>query len=72
MPVERYSNGDITVTYDPEICTHAARCVKGLPAVFNADKKPWVDIDGASAEEIERQVGKCPSRALKFMREGKS
>jgi uncharacterized Fe-S cluster protein YjdI len=72
MAVERYSNGDITVTYDTEICTHAARCVKGLPAVFDAKRKPWVDIEGATAGEIEAQVAKCPSRALKFMREGDS
>jgi uncharacterized Fe-S cluster protein YjdI len=70
MAIERYSNGEITVTYDPEICTHAGRCVKGLPGVFDAKKKPWVDVDAASAEEIEAQVGKCPSRALGFMRGG--
>jgi uncharacterized Fe-S cluster protein YjdI len=72
MAIERYSNGEITVTYDPDICTHAGRCVKGLPGVFNADNKPWVDINGAAADEIERQVAKCPSRALKFIRESKA
>jgi uncharacterized Fe-S cluster protein YjdI len=69
MTIERYSNGKITVTYDPEVCTHAGRCVKGLPAVFDAKRTPWVDIDGASAEAIEAQVAKCPSRALGFKRE---
>ena len=70
MTVERYSNGEITVTYDTEICTHAGRCVKGLPGVFDAKRKPWVDVDAATAEEIEQQVGKCPSRALGFVRGG--
>lgn len=68
MTVEYYKNGETTVTYDPEICTHAGRCVKGLPAVFDAKRKPWIDVDGATADEIEAQVAKCPSRALKFMR----
>jgi uncharacterized Fe-S cluster protein YjdI len=70
MPVERYSNGEITVTYDSDICTHAARCVKGLPSVFNAHKKPWIDVTGATANEIEAQVARCPSGALKFARSG--
>jgi uncharacterized Fe-S cluster protein YjdI len=68
MTVERYSNGEITVTYDPDVCTHAGRCVKGLPGVFDASKKPWVNVDGATAAEIEAQVAKCPSRALGFIR----
>jgi uncharacterized Fe-S cluster protein YjdI len=68
MAVEKYSSGDVTVTYDSEICTHAGRCVKGLPAVFDANRKPWVDVSAASAEAIEAQVAKCPSRALKFER----
>jgi uncharacterized Fe-S cluster protein YjdI len=70
MTVERYSNGEITVTYDPDVCTHAGRCVKGLPGVFDAEKKPWVNVDGATAAEIEAQVKKCPSRALGFIRAG--
>jgi uncharacterized Fe-S cluster protein YjdI len=44
--------------------------VKGLPGVFDAEKKPWVNVDGATAAEIEAQVKKCPSRALGFIRAG--
>lgn len=69
MSVQHYTNGEVTVTYDPDVCTHAARCVKGLPAVFNADRNPWIDPSGASAGEIEAQIAKCPSGALKFIRE---
>ncbi|MGD9965610.1 MAG: (4Fe-4S)-binding protein [Hyphomonadaceae bacterium] len=68
MAVERYGNGEITVTYDPDVCTHAGRCVKGLPGVFDAKRKPWVNADGAAADAIEAQVRKCPSRALGFER----
>ena len=66
MPVERYTNGKVTVTYDTETCTHAGRCVKGLPGVFDAKRKPWVDPDAASPEEIAAQIAKCPSGALGF------
>jgi uncharacterized Fe-S cluster protein YjdI len=66
MSVERYTNGKITVTYDSKVCTHASRCVKGLPAVFDAGKTPWINPDGATAEQIAAQVAKCPSGALGF------
>jgi uncharacterized Fe-S cluster protein YjdI len=68
MSIQTYTNGKITVTYDPKVCTHAARCVKGLASVFDAARKPWIDVDGASAEQIAAQVGKCPSGALTFAR----
>jgi uncharacterized Fe-S cluster protein YjdI len=56
------------VTYDPEVCIHAATCVKGLPAVFDVARRPWVDVSGADGAAIEAQVGKCPSGALQFER----
>lgn len=68
MAVDRYSDGKVTVTWDSEVCSHAARCVKGLPRVFDITRKPWVDLAGASADEIEAQIAKCPSRALRFYR----
>lgn len=71
MPVERHTNGEVTVTYDPGVCTHAARCVKGLPSVFDVNRKPWIDVDGATADEIQAQVAKCPSGALGFERKAK-
>jgi uncharacterized Fe-S cluster protein YjdI len=70
MAAQQYSNGKITVSYDPDVCTHAGRCVKGLPSVFDAKKTPWIDPDGASADEVAAQVAKCPSGALKFARTG--
>ena len=64
MPVQRYTKGDVTVTYDSEKCIHAGRCAKGLPAVFDAKRKPWIDPAGASREQIAAQVAQCPSGAL--------
>jgi uncharacterized Fe-S cluster protein YjdI len=68
MAAKSYTNGEITVSYDADICTHAGRCVKGLPSVFDAERTPWIDPDGASADQVAAQVAKCPSRALKFFR----
>jgi uncharacterized Fe-S cluster protein YjdI len=64
MPVQRYTKGGVTVTYDSDKCAHAGRCVKGLPAVFDMKKKPWIDPAGATPDQIAAQVAQCPSGAL--------
>ena len=69
MAIHEYKGDGFTVTYDPEVCTHAGRCVKGLPGVFDAKRTPWIDPTQATADEVEKQVAKCPSRALGFVRD---
>ena len=61
-----YKTEEITVSYDPDVCIHAAECVKGLPKVFNPLKKPWVNINAASAKDIAETVKKCPTGALQY------
>lgn len=63
-PIQTYSGPGIRVTFDPNLCTHAARCVKGLPSVFNVNNKPWIQPSEATADEVEAQVRQCPSGAL--------
>jgi putative redox protein len=62
----QYSNGDVTVVWKPELCKHSARCVTGLPGVFDIHKKPWVTIGGADSNAIRAQVDKCPTGALSY------
>lgn len=66
--LQSYSNDEITVTFDPERCTHSGRCVRGLPGVFDLKRKRWIDVGGASADAIEAQVARCPSGALQTIR----
>ena len=33
-----YSNNDITIVWNPEICIHAAECVKRLPKVYKPER----------------------------------
>jgi uncharacterized Fe-S cluster protein YjdI len=66
--LQSYSSDHITVTFDPTVCTHAARCVKGLPAVFDVKRRPWIDPTADSADAIEAQVRRCPSGALQCTR----
>ena len=68
MSRKTYSGGEVDVSFDPEVCIHAANCVKGLPQVFDTKKRPWITPDGAPAADVIAQVGRCPSGALKIER----
>lgn len=61
-----YSGAGITVTYDARRCIHAAECVHGLPEVFDPERRPWIDPDGADPERVAAVVRACPTGALAF------
>ncbi len=61
---KNYSNGEITVQWKKELCTHSAICFRGLPQVFDPRKRPWIIIEGATSAEIVAQGNKCLSGAL--------
>ena len=63
---KEYTNGEVTVVYQPDICIHSGVCFNGLPQVFQPGTRPWIKPDRASTEEIIKQVRKCPSGALSF------
>jgi uncharacterized Fe-S cluster protein YjdI len=62
--IRRYTNGEITVVWEPGKCLHSQTCFYGLPTVFDPRKRPWVTMERASTEAIAAQVGRCPSGAL--------
>jgi len=64
--MKEYRNEKIVVRYDEKICIHAGECVQGLPAVFDVNKRPWIDVDGAEVEAIVETIGRCPSGALTY------
>ncbi len=64
--IKEYSNDEITVVWQPDLCIHSANCVKGLPEVFDNSARPWINIQGADTERIIAQVRHCPSGALSF------
>jgi CDGSH-type Zn-finger protein/uncharacterized Fe-S cluster protein YjdI len=67
--VFRYEGGGIFVNYEAKRCIHARECVHGLPAVFNPERKPWVDSAAATADEIARVIERCPTGALQYDRQ---
>ena len=69
MPIEKhtYTNGEVTIIWQPKLCSHSGNCVRGLPGVFNSRERPWIKPEGADTEAIIAQVQKCPSGALTFI-----
>ncbi len=67
--VERvYANDQIEVTWEPAFCIHAAECLRGLPAVFDSRRRPWIIPDNGSPAEIGEVIQRCPTGALHFRR----
>ena len=64
--VREYQGEGIVVRYDPEVCTHAAECLRTLPEVFDLRNRPWVDPDGATVEEVIAGIRRCPTGALSY------
>ena len=69
---KKYTNGEITIGWKPYLCIHSGICFKGLPAVFDPRKKPWIEPSQASTNAIIEQVNKCPSGALSILNESAS
>jgi len=64
METKEYSNGEITILWKPQLCTHSGMCVKTLPKVYHPKEKPWIRMENATSEELTKQVATCPSGAL--------
>ncbi len=65
-----YSNKDITVHWKPKECVHAGTCFRELRKVFDPSRRPWIDIDQGTTEEVIDIVKRCPTDALTYDRNG--
>ncbi|WP_394751276.1 (4Fe-4S)-binding protein [Spongiimicrobium salis] len=61
-----YSNGTITIHWQPKKCQHAGVCVRTLPKVYKPKNTPWINIQNATTEELIEQINNCPSGALSY------
>jgi uncharacterized Fe-S cluster protein YjdI len=61
-----YETESIKIFWRPDMCKHAAECVRGLPNVFDVNKKPWITPQNATPEDIKRVIDLCPSKALAY------
>lgn len=63
---KEYTNGELTIVWQPAMCIHSEVCVKTLPNVYAPKAKPWINVDGATTEELKAQIKNCPSGALSY------
>ena len=47
-----YTNGELTIVWQPELCQHAGICVKMLPNVYHPKERPWVQIEKCDNRRI--------------------
>ncbi len=64
MTKKEYTNGEITVVWQPGLCIHSAVCFHSLPKVFRPRDRPWIEMGNADTESIRNTVNGCPSGAL--------
>jgi uncharacterized Fe-S cluster protein YjdI len=68
VTVREYATDEVVVEWRPKLCFHSQNCVRALPLVFDKDRRPWIDVSQASADEIDDAVDRCPSGALRLRR----
>jgi uncharacterized Fe-S cluster protein YjdI/CDGSH-type Zn-finger protein len=61
-----YAASGVTVYYDRGRCLHFAKCVRSVPQVFDVEKRPCIQPQNASSEEVAEVVRRCPSGALHY------
>ena len=64
--LDSYQGKEITIHDNRSLCSHAGNCTEGLPGVFRLREEPFVNAEGASAQEIINVVKQCPSGALSY------
>ncbi|NDV68852.1 (4Fe-4S)-binding protein [Dysgonomonas sp. 25] len=64
--IKEYTNGEITIIWNPELCIHSGVCVRALPQVYNPKERPWVKPENATTEQLKVQISQCPSGALSY------
>lgn len=71
MPRKNYYGPVVDVSFDREVCQHAAECVRGMPEVFDTSKRPWIDPTHANTADLSNHlrqvVARCPSGALNIV-----
>ena len=64
--MQTYAAPDVTVTFDPAKCIHAAECIRALPDVFDSTRARWIRPERATAAEVVDAVMRCPTGALHY------
>jgi uncharacterized Fe-S cluster protein YjdI len=63
-----YATDGIAVIWNATRCIHSARCIRGLPEVFDTQRRPWIDPSAAAPAEVAAVIERCPTGALTYRR----
>ena len=66
-----YSNGELTIVWQPNLCIHSGICARTLPQVYDPKGRPWIKPENATTQELMAQIDRCPSGALSYRLEKK-
>lgn len=56
-----YTNGELTIIWQPELCQHAGICVKTLPGVYKPKERPWI-------QKRDNRGINCPNQSMSVWR----
>lgn len=56
---------EVTISYTPVLCTHAAQCQARAATVFDPKSKPWIQAENGTLDGIFDVMAACPSGALR-------
>ncbi len=51
-----YTNGEVIVIWKPDQCIHSTFCWRQLHNVFDPGKRPWINMEGGTTQQIIDQV----------------
>ncbi len=63
---KEYSNGELTIFWQPQHCIHVGHCFRNLVEVFDPSRRPWIRPEAAASDQIVKVVNMCPTQALTF------
>ncbi|GAA4281521.1 (4Fe-4S)-binding protein [Gaetbulibacter aestuarii] len=61
-----FSNDELTVSFNPSLCTQCGKCARELSDVFSYNVIPWINLENGDKKAIIKQVKRCPSGALSY------
>lgn len=68
--VRDYPGEKLDVHYDVLRCIHAEECIHRLSAVFDKDKRPWIQPAEGEPDVLMETIVHCPSGALHYTPKG--
>lgn len=68
--VRAYEGKNLTIHYNPLLCSHAGECGRLAADVFNPKQRPWIQPDNGTKQEILAVMQACPSGALRYSEAG--